>query len=377
MTPRGSMFSFLLRCTAAALLLSSGLSCGDASAARGDTLADRTNRGLVELLTSGDAASIQMAQDLATVLDDGATRRVLPVIGHGAVEGLVDLAALRGVDMTIVQTDVLDYAKQHQTPPNIETITYIAKLHNEELHVLARPEIAQIQDLAGKKVEFAGGARVTGPAVMGLLKINVQALFDDHALALQKLASGDVAAIAYVAAKPTPIFDRFGGGDRLHFLAVPMTPALAKAYVPAQLTAADYPRLIGADAPVDTIAVGTALVVAKLQPDSERYRNVANFVDAFFTQFPRLQQPPHHPKWGEVNLAAELPGWKRFPPADAWLKSNAVASAQPLNEKDLRDIFAKFLDERSKLSGGRTFSAEEKDQLFDQFQRWQQSSDAR
>jgi uncharacterized protein len=230
--------------------------------------------------------------------------------------------------------------------------------------------------LAGKKVEFAGGARITGPAVFGALKITVNAVFDDHALALKKLRDGDVAAMAYVAAKPTPLFDGIGADAKLHFLAVPMTSALAQSYVPAELTAADYPGLIASGKPVDTVAVGTALVAASLQPDSDRYRKVANFVDAFFTEFPRLQQPPHHPKWNEVNLAAELPGWKRFPPAADWLKRNAVASA-PLDKKALRDIFAKFLDERSKAAGSQTLSLQQKDELFDQFERWQESSGTR
>src|SRR6185312_14763973 len=89
---------------------------------------------------------------------------------------------------------------------------------------------------------------------------------------------------------PAAPFERLGDGDALHFLAVPLTPALAQAYVPARLTNDDYPRLVAADAPVDTVAVGAALMVAPLQPRSERYANVASFVDAFFTQFPRLQE---------------------------------------------------------------------------------------
>lgn len=372
MTSRCSRFARSLSCAAAVLLVG----CGIAGAAPADKLAQRANRGLVELLTSGDATSIAMAQDLANVLDDGATRRILPVVGSGAIQKLIDLSALRGIDMTIVQTDVLDFARQQKTPPNINEITYIAKLDNEELHVLARSDIAQLSDLAGKKVDFAGGAQVTGPAVLGLLNIKVQPVFDDHALALKKLTAGQVAAIAYVAAKPTPVFDALAG-DKLHFLSVPMTPALTKSYVPAQLTNADYPRLVAANAPVDTIAVGTALMVANLTPDSERYRNVASFVAAFFTQFPQLQQAPRHPKWTEVNLAAELPGWTRFPPAADWLKRNAVAAAPPLDEKELREVFAKFLDQRSKLAGGRVLSMDEKNQLFDQFERWQQSSEAR
>jgi TRAP-type uncharacterized transport system substrate-binding protein len=339
-------------------------------AVNAETLSERTNRGLVEIITASDGASIQMAEDIASVLDDGATRRVLPVVGHGSVQNVVDLKALRGVDLAIVQSDVLEATKQKKLVPGVETINYIAKLHNEELHVLARPEIARIEDLAGKKVDFGGGAAVTGAAVLDILRIKVEPVFDDHALALQKLKSGEVAAMAFVAAKPTPLFEVVRG-EGLHFLAIPLKPELASAYVPAQLTNEDYPRLIAADAPVDTIAVGMVMVVANLTPTTERYRNVVNFVDAFFTQFPRLQEAPRHPKWTEVNLTAELPGWKRFPPADTWLKRNVVAQAPTLDEKELREIFAKFLDERTRLSGGPAMSPQEKEQLFDQFRRWQ------
>jgi hypothetical protein len=42
------------------------------------------NRGVVELETARAAGiSVRIAEDLANVIDDGATRRVLPVIGKG------------------------------------------------------------------------------------------------------------------------------------------------------------------------------------------------------------------------------------------------------------------------------------------------------
>ncbi len=146
---------------------------------------------------------------------------------------------------------------------------------------------------------------------------------------------------------------------------------MANRYVPAQLTQDEYPDLVGGSEGVDTIAVGMVLVAANLTPNTERYRNLVNFVDAFFTDLPRLQEQTHHPKWREVNVAAELAGWRRFPPADAWLKRNVVAAAPPVDEQELRDIFAQFLDERAKAAGGQTLTAEQKGQLFDQFQRWQ------
>src|SRR5690348_10643894 len=103
-----------LGCAAAVLVLT--LNLGTIAQAQSLSSVTRTNRGVVELLTSGDPGSIAMAQDLASVVDDGATRRVLPVVGYGAIEGLTDLKVLHGIDMAVVQTDVLDYAKRTIRP---------------------------------------------------------------------------------------------------------------------------------------------------------------------------------------------------------------------------------------------------------------------
>ena len=55
-----------------------GLSAGSGFAA--DPRTDATNRGVVELETGGSSGiSVRMAEELAALIDDGATRRVLPV----------------------------------------------------------------------------------------------------------------------------------------------------------------------------------------------------------------------------------------------------------------------------------------------------------
>jgi hypothetical protein len=58
------------------------------------------NKGVVELMTARTAGiSVRIAEDLANVIDDGTTRRVLPVVGKGALQNLTDLKLLRGIDM--------------------------------------------------------------------------------------------------------------------------------------------------------------------------------------------------------------------------------------------------------------------------------------
>jgi uncharacterized protein len=358
----------------AAAALALMLTAGTAFAA--DTMVERANRGLVEIVTgSVDGTSVRIAEDLADVLDDGATRRVLPVIGKGAFQNLADLEALRGVDLAIVQTDVLDDPRVQQLYPNIDrAITYIAKLNNDEVHILARADIRTIGDLAGRKVNFGTpneGSAFTGPRLFELLKIKVEPTSFDETLALEKLRSGEISAMTVVVGKPAPLFANLRPEDRLHFLSVPLRGGIAQSYIPARLRHSDYPDLVPPDSEVDTVAVGTALLVAGLAPDSPRYRNVANFVEAFFTQFPRLLQAPHHPKWREVNLAAELPHWRRFAPAEDWIRRNGAAPVAMSDDK-LRQIFTEFLDEHSKASGSPTLTAEQKDELYDQFRRWQE-----
>lgn len=347
------------------------------AAARADTALDRANRGLVELITGGvEDTGLRIGQDLGELLDDGATRRVLTVAGKGAMQNLIDLRTLRGVDLAIVQLDVVEQARRLGQFEG--SLFYVAKLYGEELHLLAGPAIKSIDELAGRTVNIgppAGGTAVTAPALFERLKLKVETSGFDQATAIAKLRTGEIAALAFVAAKPAPVFTSLRASEGFHFLAVPLKPEILAAYVPTRLTSEDYPDLV--DAPVDAIAVGSVLLAANLTPDSERYRNVAQFVDAFFTQFPKLLEPPHHPKWHEVNLAAELPGWRRLPAAEAWLKRNAGPAVAAPNEQQMRDIFVRFLDERSRLSTGKAMSAPEKDALFEQFRRWQQSSQAR
>jgi uncharacterized protein len=354
-------------------LVSSLLALGGLGApAKAESLAERANRGLVVMVVGGDGASVELARDLASVIDDGATRRLLPAIGHGSVQNLIDLKLLRGIDIGIVQTDALKYIREQKAYAGLAgSLTYIAKLYNEDFHLLAGGDVRRIEDLAGKKVNFGGSAFVTGPAVFSQLGIQVEPRFDDPAAALEQLKAGKLAALAYVAAKPTPFFARLDNKKGLHFVPVPFGPQLASAYVPSRLGPEDYSGLVPAQAPVDTIAVGLVMMAAGLQPGTTRYRNVVGFVEAFFTQFPQLQEAQRHPQWQEVNLAAELPGWRRFPAADAWLRRNALAEAPELDDKEMREIFSKFLDERSRRAGGQPMSAEEKDQLYERFRRWQ------
>jgi uncharacterized protein len=356
----------------AAAMLAAFCTVGPAGA---QSLSERTNKGLVEILTGGvGGTAAQITTDLANVIDDGATRRVRPVIGRGSLQNVTDLRALRGIDIAILPVDVLNYAKERRLVPGIESITYVAKLYDEEFHLLAGPEVRSIANLAGKRVNFgapADGTAITSAQIFRLLGIEVEPTSHDPLLALEKLRSGEIAAMTYVAGKPASLFLDRRLPQGLHFLSVPATTQLLSTYVPASLTADDYPGLVPPQEPIETVAIGAVMAVAPLAPDSERYRNVARFAEAFFSNFPQLLETARHPKWQEVNLSAEIPGWRRFPPADAWLRQNPSTGTMLVSEAQLREIFAKYLEERSRVAGVSTTTQQRKDDLFAEFQRWQ------
>lgn len=333
------------------------------------------NRGVVELETGSSAGiSVRIAEDLANVINDGATRRVVPVVGQGSLANLTDLELLHGIDIAILQTDTLDYAREQRLFPGIEaSITYITKLCNDEFHLLARPEINSIDDLANQKVNVdlrESGTAITARRLFDLLQLPITLTNDPPEVGLGKLRNGEIKALALVAGKPAPFFRDITRDEGLHLLAVPFNSMMAASYIPTRLTAADYPNLVTQSRSVDTVGVGTVLVAANLQQAPERYRNVANFVEAFFTGFQSLLEPGHHPKWREVNLGAELTGWRRYPPAEQWLQRNQQVNKVP-NPAEVMTMFARFVDERRQSMGGTPMTEQEKSDLFQRYQRWQ------
>ena len=140
---------------------------------------------------------------------------------------------------------------------------------------------------------------------------------------MEKLKAGEIDAVIVVGGKPYKAVSSFKD-DRFHLVTVDYDKPLQDDYLPATLSAKDYPNLIGEGEKVDTIAVPAVLAAYNWAPNTDRYRKLALFVDAFFTKFPAFQNPPFHPKWKEVSLAAPLADWNRLPAAQQWLDAHKV-----------------------------------------------------
>src|SRR6478735_8222519 len=90
---------------------------------------------------------VQFGADLASVLDDGNKLRVLPIVGRGSVQSVADILFLQGVDLGIVRADTLDYLEKKGFAKDIKKqFTYVTKLYNEEMHVIAPKTTKSLND---------------------------------------------------------------------------------------------------------------------------------------------------------------------------------------------------------------------------------------
>jgi TRAP-type uncharacterized transport system substrate-binding protein len=307
-----------------------------------------------------EGSFIRFAAELAKAFDDGDNLRILPIVTYGAVENIADLLYLRGVDLAITHADVFDLYKKSGDAKNVEErVNYISQMHNTEFYVLARAEINRIEDLAGKKVGFhakGSGPSVTGPMVFERLGVHVEPVFINHTLAIEKMKTGEISAIFQLGAKPNDLLAKLKPEPDLHFIPLEWGQKFSDYYLPTKLTHDDYPNLIKPGETIDTLAVPVVLAVYNWPKNSDHFRRIERFIHYYFEQFDKLKQPSFHPKWQEINLAAHVPGWVRYPVAEevlATLAKEPVAATQPArsieatagrSDVDRAPLFQEFLE---------------------------------
>ncbi|HEU4476033.1 MAG TPA: TAXI family TRAP transporter solute-binding subunit, partial [Methyloceanibacter sp.] len=293
----------------------------------------------------------------------------LPMVGKGPEQNIKDVLFLRGVDMGVTQANLLKhFDKTGELGPNLKgQIAYVAKLFNEELHILVREEVNDIKELSGKPVNFGpegSGAEITGRLIFEALGVETQKLHINDADAIEKLKRGEIAATIAVTGKPAPVLASLKDASGLKLLAVPYAEGLEDEYYPGTFTHEDYPNLVQAGRSIDTVSVCAVLVSFNWSGDSVRYAKIAKFVDRFFANFDRFLVAPRHPKWREVNFAATLEEWRRSPLAQKW-----IDRAKQTTDTASRTHFDAFL---AQAGGERAtpISEAERAELFRAFLQW-------
>ena len=378
---------FQVLCVLVAVVLTAGFSLYGVAAHPGarpipdkpslGSLGERLNANTIAIVSGNpNATYLSIAYDMSDVLDDGDNFRILPVIGKGGGQNIRDVRFLKGIDLGITQSIILNQFRQSNEIGSIDDkIVYIAKLFNEEMHVVVRADsgINSLEQLDGKKVNFSdigSGSQLSSRDIFRRLNVHPQEVNMGQGDALEKLKKGELAATILIAGKPTGAMGKLRASDGFKFVSVPFAKPLQADYLPAVLGHHDYPNMVEDGHDVDTIAVSAVLIAFNWPKDSDRYRRIAKFVDVFFPKLGELQKPPHHPKWRETNLAAVLPGWTRFPEAEAWLAQNRAAPPAPAAAATPQQFDA-FVANRRSAGNDAAVGALDRERLFQQFLQWQ------
>jgi len=341
----------------------------------------QTNDIAVSIVVSGlTCTCARFAEDIRNVVNDLRPDgiRVLPVLGVGGLQNLNDVLFLKGIDMGVVDEDNLTLLKKRdpQLYANIEqSVQYITKLYNSEFHVLARGDIKTYDDLRGKKVSFNlkdSQTEVTAQIIFDMLKLDVQRMNYDNDEALKKLRSGEISAMIILSGAPQAAVVKVGKDENIHLLSLDerslpnrdLHPMFAK-YLPIELTHEQYPALIPQGQTVSTVGNRSLLVTYAWPENSARYNKIAKFVREFFGKIDQFHDGSRHPKWDEISLAAEMPGWVRFKPAADWLAEHQSVALKP--------AFDQFVQNNANMAGQKGLSDRDREALFVKFQQFLQS----
>ena len=190
--------------------------------------------------------------------------------------------------------------------------------------------IKELKELDNKVVNFGesgSSADVSGRLIFEALGIRPAPVNMSQADAVMAVKEGRIAATLILDGKPLSMLRALKPEDGLKLLPVPYTEALEDDYLPAEISSEDYPGLVPAGESTETVAVGAVLAAYNWPRNTDRHLRVTRLVNALFNRLAEFQKQPHHPKWKEVNLAATLPGWNRFPAAVEWLEGASRRTA--------------------------------------------------
>ena len=348
------------------------------------------NASTVTIIGSSTSSTFtKLIEDIQNVLDDPKSNelRILPVLGRGASQNVHDILFLKGIDMGVVDSGFLQAYKEKDPVlyGNIEQrVQYIAKLLNSELHLLAPRSVRSFEDLRGQKVNLWKPASVTAAvtsAVFRLLDVDIEPVYLDTDAAFEALKAGEIAAMARMGGAPQADYDKITAAEGWHF--VPLSESnlsqgkfsrLMGAYLPAQLKHEHYPNLIAQGETISTVASGIMLAVYNWPEGSERYQKLEAFTRKFFDNIDKFRDDSRHPKWKEINLAAEVPGWVRFKPAQVWLEGQKTAAT---DQPEMRAAFERFLKEYTAKTNAGVLTNAQREAFYNQFVKWWQTQNPR
>lgn len=232
----------------------------------------------------------------------------------GSVQNVYAVYKTPGVQLGIVQSDVLAFIAKVHTDPVLKRIAdkikLVFPLYNEEIHLLGHREIRDFDDLADRVVavgEDGSGTNLTARLLFEVSDVKPREMVPvGTGEALAQLKQGKIDAMFYVAGLPVKLFaEDVASADGLSL--VPITNKSVLEFYPGIQIPANTYAWQGQQ--VDTVAVKAVLVSFDFRGGN--CDNVGKFARIFQENMDWLVANGH-PKWKSVDLNAAVKGWDQY-----------------------------------------------------------------
>lgn len=265
------------------------------------------------IVTGGATGTyIKIGEDIKKIVEP--SRISMQVLeSAGSIQNVFDVRRKRGVQLGIVQSDVLDYIRDisddHELKAIAAKLAAVYPLYKEEVHVLGDLSLKTLQDLHGKRVAIGpqrSGTYLTAKTIFFQTGITPsQEVFLGGKEALDALRRGEIDAMFYVAGAPATLFSESTTADD-KFQLLGMDDKALDSYLPAVIPSGTYKWQ---ESDVKTVAVKAVLITFSYA--GEQCQNVAK-VAKIIRENKAWLDVNGHPKWREVNLDERLPKWPQY-----------------------------------------------------------------
>ena len=232
----------------------------------------------------------------------------------GSIHNVYAVFKAPKTQLGIVQSDVLAFVAKIGTDVQLKKIAEKTKLvfplYNEEVHLLARSDVKDFDDLANRAVAIGdegSGIYLTARLLFELSGVEPRDMVPAGPVeALGLLKQGKIDAMFYVAGLPVKLFaEDVTAADGLRL--VPITNKSVLEFYPAtRIPAKTYSWQ---DKDVDTAAVKAVLISYDFRGGN--CENVGKMSRIVYDNLEWLRENGH-PKWKVVDLSATLKGWEQY-----------------------------------------------------------------
>ena len=264
----------------------------------------------------------QLVHNMEDELEGDSGIRIVPIMGKNHVQSVYDLLYLKGVDLALLRADAIEYVSRVGNYPAVKRVVHsIAKVSDEKIMIIARKDYQTLNDLSGQVVGYGepgSGEYVTGTVAFSVLDIEPDVIEVNSNLAIEKIKSGELAAMIYLLRAPDAIQTgddlraanavfNLDLGDDLHIMEIPETDELSEIYTPTALTSDDLPGLVAEDMTIPTYSVDAILATYRWIPPNFRHEQSRRFISAFVQGLDGLRSDAYQPIWKRVDLDLETP----------------------------------------------------------------------